>query len=290
MIPASIRSLPEKTEELCARLTAWAHINSGSTHIAGLARMRDALASAFGEIPGVTIEIVPLAGTEACALRVRCRPGAPRQILFSGHYDTVYDAAHSFQTCERIDARTLRGPGVADMKGGLLVMLTAAQLLETSPAAAQLGWEALLTPDEEIGSAGSAPVIAATARRHRLALVFEPARGNGDLVRSRKGTGNFSVTCHGRAAHAGRVPNNGRNAIVALAGSCRRCTGCRTRSPDCCSTSVASTAAARSTSSRIAPPRASTCASPARPTARPCSHGFARCSRASMLARDSARN
>jgi glutamate carboxypeptidase len=61
-------------------------------------------------------------------------------------------------------------------------------------------------------------LIAETARRHRFALVFEPARGNGDLVQSRKGTGNFMVICHGRAAHAARVPNDGRNAIVALAG------------------------------------------------------------------------
>jgi glutamate carboxypeptidase len=75
----------------------------------------------------------------------------------------------------------------------------------------------LLTPDEETGSHGSAPLFAGAAARHRFALVFEPARPNGDLVRSRKGTGGVTVTCRGRAAHAAKVPNDGRNAIAALA-------------------------------------------------------------------------
>jgi len=217
MIPAPITALRARADELRDLLIRWAHINSGSEHIAGLARMRAALAEAFATLPGVEISSVTLAGSEEQALRVRCRPDAPRQILLSGHYDTVYAPTHPFQRCELVDPHTLRGPGVADMKGGLVVMLAALQTLEQLPAAKRIGWEALLTPDEEIGSAASAPVITETARRHRLGLVFEPARGNGDLVHSRKGTGNFTLTCHGRAAHAGRVPNDGRNAIVALA-------------------------------------------------------------------------
>src|SRR6185503_2042905 len=99
------------------------------------------------------------------------------------------------------------------------VMLAALQQFERSSHAAELGYEILLTPDEETGSVASRPVLEAAAAtgRFAFALVFEPARANGDLVKSRKGTGIFTLTCHGRAAHAGRDPGAGRNAILALA-------------------------------------------------------------------------
>ena len=128
----------------------------------------------------------------------------------------MYPEEHPFQTCERIATRWLRGPGVTDMKGGLVVMLAALQAFEETPAADRLGWEVLLNPDEEIGSHSSAPLFAEAAARCAFALVFEPARVRGDLVHSRKGTGLCTVTCHGRTAHA-QEPAEGRNAIVALA-------------------------------------------------------------------------
>lgn len=201
------------------RLMAWAEINSGSGNRAGLQRMCARLASEFGALPGAKVEPVALEGTEAPALRVRLRPGAPTQILLSGHYDTVYGPDHPFQHCTLLDENTLRGPGVLDMKGGLLVILAALQEFEHGSSAKNLGFEVLFTPDEETGSVASRPLIEATAHSGRFgfALVFEPARVNGDLVQSRKGTGIFTVTCRGRAAHAGRGQRAGRNAIVALA-------------------------------------------------------------------------
>jgi glutamate carboxypeptidase len=207
------------TAELRDLLIEWAEINSGSGNASGLERMRECLAKAFSTLPGARIEPVSLEGTAAKALRITVRPGASLQLLLSGHYDTVYEADHAFQTCTLLDAATLRGPGVADMKGGLIVMLTALRQFECSPQASRVGYEILLTPDEETGSVASRPAIEAAARsgRFALALVFEPARANGDLVKSRNGTGIFSATCHGRAAHAGRDPGAGRNAILALA-------------------------------------------------------------------------
>ena len=201
-------------------LISWAEINSGSDHFAGLDRMHAALAAEFGTLPGATAETVALAGTTAKALRVRVRPTAPVQLLFSGHYDTVYDADSPFQRCTLLDERTLRGPGVADMKGGLVVILAALREFEKNlPPTAHLGYEVLLTPDEEIGSFGSAALFTAAgaSKKFALALVFEPARPNGDIVHSRKGTGNFTATCHGRAAHAASPTRAGRNAIAALA-------------------------------------------------------------------------
>ena len=104
----------------------------------------------------------------ARALRVRQRPDAPRQILCSGHYDTVYGAEHRFQHCRQLDAATLNGPGVADMKGGIVVMLAALLEFERTAHSAQVGWEVLLTPDEETGSVASRPVIEAAAAQAGL--------------------------------------------------------------------------------------------------------------------------
>lgn len=216
-LPSSIIRLPERTAELAALLIAWSEINSGSGHRAGLDRMRDALRAAFSRISGAQVADVPLGNDIAPALQIAMRPSAPTQILLSGHFDTVYPPDDPFQHCRWIDAIRLNGPGVADMKGGLVALLAALQAFEDTEHGGNLGWEVLLTPDEETGSRASAPLLAAAARRAQFALVFEPARPNGDIVHSRKGTGTLVATCRGRAAHAAKVPNDGRNAIVALA-------------------------------------------------------------------------
>jgi glutamate carboxypeptidase len=199
------------------RLIRWANQNSGSDHPAGLAAMVGLLEADFSTLSGVTVARVACTGTAAQALRVRYRPEAKQQILLSGHYDTVYGADHPFQRCELTDERTLRGPGVTDMKGGIVVLHAALESYLASAPPANLGLEVLLTPDEETGSFGSTALFTAAAGRHRLGLVFEPARPNGSLVQSRKGTGNFTVTCHGRAGHAAKSPSDARNAIAALA-------------------------------------------------------------------------
>lgn len=222
-LPPSIAALPDRAAELRALLEAWAGINSGSGHGAGLERMRAALASEFGRrFPAAKLETVPADAPGynppgAASLRLRMRPEAPVQVLLCGHYDTVYEADDPFQACRSPDDRTLNGPGVADMKGGLVTLLAALSAFEATEGAGNLGWEVLLNPDEEIGSHGSRAAYAVAAARNDFGLVFEPARPNGDLVHSRKGTGGVKVTCHGRAAHAAKVPNDGRNAILALA-------------------------------------------------------------------------
>ena len=210
-------SIQTSAAELRDLLVSWAEINSGSSNSEGLSRMCSALRTEFGRLPGAAAEVVPLGPGLPQALRVRARPEAPLHVLLCGHFDTVYGPEDPFQRCRFPDPHTLNGPGVADMKGGLVVMLAALRAFEASEQSCRLGWEVLLTPDEEIGSAGSAPLFAEAARRHRLALVFEPARANGDLVRGRMGTGIFTATARGRAAHAGRDPKAGRNAILALA-------------------------------------------------------------------------
>ncbi|MBC8010959.1 MAG: M20/M25/M40 family metallo-hydrolase, partial [Burkholderiales bacterium] len=216
-LPPAISSLHSRDSELRSLLAAWSAINSGSDHPAGLERMRAALRAAFASaFPSALVEEPALPGTAARALRLVLRPDAPFRILLNGHYDTVYEATHPFQQPRLLDPGTLNGPGTADMKGGLVVLLAALHAFEQTDDAHRLGIEILLTPDEEIGSRASLDEINTSARRCRFGLVFEPARSGGEIVRTRKGTGVFTITSRGRAAH-GAQPELGRNAIAALA-------------------------------------------------------------------------
>lgn len=222
-LPPSIASLPARTPELGALLECWANINSGSNHAAGLGRMAEVLRAAFATaFPAARFEELPADAPGfnppgVKALRFRLRPEASRQVLLCGHYDTVYAADDAFQACRWLDADTLNGPGVTDMKGGLITLLVALEAFEQTPHAARIGWEVLLTPDEETGTHGTRVLFEEAARRNHFGFVFEPARPSGDVIHSRKGTGGAVVTCHGRAAHAAKIPNDGRSAILGLA-------------------------------------------------------------------------
>ena len=191
--------------------------------------MRATLADAFSALPGELAEqplppqtVVNARGKAEDiplqpALEITTRPDAPVQIVLTGHYDTVFPAHSHFQTPERVDADTLHGPGTADMKGGLRVMLEALKTLEANPERDRVGYTVLLSPDEEIGSPGSRHRLAELGRRAHVGLTFEPALADGSLAGARKGSGNFALTVRGRAAHAGREHHLGRNAMAALA-------------------------------------------------------------------------
>ncbi|WP_394664437.1 hydrolase [uncultured Sphingomonas sp.] len=207
----------------------WSAINSGTRNMAGLAIMADRLAAAFGALPGTLslidpepVERVGADGTPSPLehgrhLRLSVRPQAPVQMLFTGHMDTVYPIDHPFQAVKRIDDNRLGGPGVADMKGGLAVLLAALSAVEASPLAERFGYDVLINSDEETGSASSAALIARCASGKVAALTYEPALPDGTLAGARGGTGNFTIVVRGRSAHAGRNPEEGRNAIVAAA-------------------------------------------------------------------------
>ena len=211
------------------QVTQWAAINSGSRNLAGLAAVAERLADAFCLLPGdlalrdpAPVEAMAADGSLAPVahgrnLHLKVRPEAPVQLLFTGHMDTVFAADHPFQTVFWRDEGILGGPGVADMKSGLAVMLAALTAIEAI-GVPQLGYEIVVNSDEEIGSAGSAPLIAEAARGKKAALTYEPsALPDGTLAGARPGSGNFSVRIEGRAAHAGRNPEEGRNALLAAA-------------------------------------------------------------------------
>ena len=215
---------------MLAQVETWAAVNSGSRNLDGLARVAGLIGDAFAVLPGelklvdpAPVEAVDSAGRrQALAhgqhLHLTVRPEAPLQILLTGHMDTVFAADHPFQALTWIDEATLGGPGVADMKSGIAVMLAALKAVETSPLAASIGYEVVLNSDEEVGSLASAALLAQAARGKRAALTYEPsALPDGTLAGARPGSGNFSFTVRGRSAHAGRNPEDGRNALVAAA-------------------------------------------------------------------------
>ena len=212
---------------MLANTLDWAAINSGTGNLAGLADVASHLADAFSALPGELallspdpVERVDVAGNVVAIehgrhLHVRVRPQAAVQMLFTGHMDTVYPADHPFQAITRREDGTVNGPGVADMKGGLALLLAALEAVEATPAAARLGYEVVINSDEETGSFSSASLLARAARDKIAALTYEPALPDGTLAGARGGTGNFSVVVRGRSAHAGRNPEEGRNAVVA---------------------------------------------------------------------------
>jgi glutamate carboxypeptidase len=132
--------------------------------------------------------------------------------------DTVFDPGTAAERPFAIDGEGVaHGPGVTDMKSGLLAGLYAVKALV---AVGRLPFERLTyiaNPDEEIGSPTSTPHIRAVAAETDVCLVLECARANGDIVSSRKGILDARITVHGRAAHAGVEPEKGRSAILAAA-------------------------------------------------------------------------
>ena len=215
-------------EPMLDQVLAWAAVNSGSRNLAGLNQMAGLLADAFSALPGslnlaepANVKTVDAAGQtheigHGKHLHLTVRADAPVQLLFTGHMDTVYGAEHGFQETRWLEDGVLNGPGVADMKGGIAVMLAALKAVETSDLADRIGYEILINSDEEVGSPASAALLAEAAQGKRAALTYEPAAlPDGTLAGARPGSGNFDFVIRGRSAHAGRNPEDGRNAIVA---------------------------------------------------------------------------
>ena len=230
LLSSSERAVVERAgaEPMLDQVLGWAAVNSGSRNLAGLERMADLLVDAFAALPGLIrlerpakVENVDSAGRKieiehGRHLHLTVRPTAPVQLLFTGHMDTVFSADHAFQQTGWLEEGVLNGPGVADMKGGIAVMLAALKAVEASPLADRIGYEVVINSDEEVGSAASAALLAQAARGKRAALTYEPAAlPDGTLAGARPGSGNFSIVIRGRSAHAGRNPEDGRNALLA---------------------------------------------------------------------------
>ncbi|WP_298467856.1 hydrolase [uncultured Erythrobacter sp.] len=212
------------------QVQSWCAINTGTGHLEGLEKQAVALADAFSALPGEVemVDPAPVTGIAADGsefekangqhLVLRVRPTANRRILLTGHMDTVFPKDHPFQQQTWLEDDVLNGPGVADMKGGIAVILHSLLAFEETASAGSLGYDVLINSDEETGSLASSDLIAEMAQGKLAALTYEPAAlPDGTLAHARGGTGNYSITLKGKSAHAGRNPHEGRNALVAAA-------------------------------------------------------------------------
>src|SRR5918995_632097 len=194
-------------------------IDCGSYTPEGVGEVGRWTAAFLGDL-GADIDVRPDASgrfADTVVGTFRSRPGAPRALLI-GHMDTVFDPGTAAARPFRIADGIAHGPGVTDMKSGLLAGLYAIKAILA--AQEELPFERLTfiaNPDEEVGSPSSRPHIEAAAADVDACLVLECARANGDIVSARKGILDTRLTVHGRAAHAGVEPEKGRSAILEAA-------------------------------------------------------------------------
>ncbi len=156
----------------------------------------------------------------AGTLYARPRPRSPRRPvqLLVGHCDTVWPVGTVGRMPVRVEGETLHGPGVFDMKGGLVQMLSALRAVRELGLRPPADAVTVINSDEEIGSPDSTPLIRRLARRAVRAFILEPAFGRaGKLKTARKASGGFTITVTGRAAHAGINPEEGASAILEMA-------------------------------------------------------------------------
>ena len=212
-----------------ARTFDWAKTNTGSWNRAGLEALAPTLGDAFSALQA-DIELIQADPFETVGkngqieafetgpvIRISARPDAPQQIVMSGHYDTVFPP-NTFTQITDLGDDKYNGPGLADMKGGLSVMLGALQAFEAGPLRDQVGYQIVITPDEETGNFASAPYLTEAAQSGALiGMTYEPCMDTGAMSGGRKGSAVFDIVLHGRSAHAGRAKEDGRSAIEAAA-------------------------------------------------------------------------
>lgn len=198
-------------------LRPWIECNSYSSNVAGVNAMADILTADFA-LPGLTLKRHP--GNKVgdhLVFTTDAWQDAPAEsrILLVGHHDTVFPPG-SFE-CWELEGDRLRGPGVLDMKGGLVTIQLALKSLSSLGALASLPLAFVCVGDEEIGSPDSKTLLSELASGAGGALVFEAGRAQDAIITRRKGTGALRVVATGKSAHAGNHHQDGINAIAALA-------------------------------------------------------------------------
>jgi glutamate carboxypeptidase len=197
-------------------LAAAVAIDSGSEHRPGLTRMADWLA---GQLRGLGAEVETLPATPSAGTNVvgRLQGSGRGRVLMMIHMDTVYPPGEAARRPFRLDGERAYGPGVADAKGGIVMILQALGI------ARERGWRdferitVLFNADEEISSVGSRALIRRLAGEHDVVLSFEPPDHADEVITSTKGIAYLELTVTGKASHAGAAPEDGRNAAVELA-------------------------------------------------------------------------
>jgi glutamate carboxypeptidase len=218
--------LSDKEDEMVALLERLTNINTGTLNKAGVAEVITLLGAELRELgftsralPGDVIEMPSCPGSEyqidVADHLLASKQGSGKRLLMIGHVDTVFPLNSPFQRFSR-EGDTAFGPGVSDMKGGLVVMLYALKALNEFGQLEDKAISLMLNSDEEIGSLSSRKYIEEQAPLHDYGLVYESS-GNNRLTRARKGLGQARFVVNGRASHAGGAHQQGRSAIKELA-------------------------------------------------------------------------
>jgi len=196
-------------------------IESGSSDVEGLKKMADFTEGRLKALGAATERRKTTAGVGADMVIATFKGSGTRRLMLIAHMDTVYQRGILASEPYHVDGTKIFGPGIADDKGGIAVVLHALKILKDA------GWKdyATLTvsfnPDEEVGSIGSGEIIAELADQHDVVLSCEPTAAspparNDSLLLGASGTATGIMKVKGRAAHAGAAPDRGRNALIEL--------------------------------------------------------------------------
>ncbi len=189
--------------------------DSASGNTAGILKVAHFFQKRFSRMGMVCDILLPGNGKVPCLKAALGNP--PYDMMLLGHMDTVFPEGEAANRPFSLQDNQARGPGVCDMKGGLLVALHALETLKKTGDLEKMSVCILFNGDEETGSTQSRPLIMETAKTCRRVLVFEPCRPDYHLVNQRKGGGWFHIDVTGKEAHAGADPHKGVNAVVELA-------------------------------------------------------------------------
>ena len=207
-------------EEILEGIQAWVGIETPSHLGQEVNKLVDRVESQMESL-GAAIERTPGKDDFGDILIARTQWGHPPDtagILVLSHLDTVHPLGTGQTTLRwRRDNDHVQGPGIYDMKAGAYIAYYAYQHLVRSGRRSRLPVTFFYVPEEEVGSPTSRVAIEAEAQKHKYVLVTEPAREGGKCVTGRKGAGRFTLTAHGRQAHSGVRPQDGRSAIREMA-------------------------------------------------------------------------
>jgi glutamate carboxypeptidase len=217
-----VQYIDAHTSDALALLERAVNVNSGTQNFAGVREVGRIFAARF-EALGFTTRWVDGAPFKRAGHLVAEHPGAGKRVLLIGHLDTVFEPDSPFQTFRRVDDRRAKGPGIIDMKGGLVIMVSALEALQAAGALKSMNLVVVLTGDEE--SAGDPQDVAraalvAAAKGAAVAMGFEDGAGDPrTAVIGRRGTTGWTLTVKGTPAHSSQIfrPDIGYGAIFEAA-------------------------------------------------------------------------
>ncbi|WP_260260524.1 M20 family metallopeptidase [Vibrio intestinalis] len=205
-------SLNEYLEELRPLID----VDCGTYTVEGIEVIAAQFEQKFAQLDGWNVKRIDC-GKAGVGLEIRNKPEADAiDVMLIGHMDTVFPVGTAAERPMSIDAEKAYGPGVSDMKSGLLNIVYAMRNLDAD-VLNKLSIAICMNPDEETGSLDSVDWIQSVAKQARHVLVAEAARADGGLVKARKGMARYKFDFKGVAAHAGNEPENGRSAITEMA-------------------------------------------------------------------------